>query len=94
MTDATTNGFHPAPDGLNASAATTPAAIDSPATPVSTELTDAVKIRVDLESDPSRHADPVSVKQLDVASVQPEAGTPVDPGMRPPSVGRGLAHHI
>jgi hypothetical protein len=78
MTDVL-NGYHPAIDGHN-SAATTPAAADSPTTPVATELTDDVKIRFDEQLDPG-HAEPISVKPLDVASAVPAVGTPADPGV-------------
>lgn len=81
MTDPTTNGFHPALDGQNHSAATTPAALDSPATPISTEHTDQVKIDLGIDTDPARHAELVSLKNIDVLSAQPQVGTPIDPGM-------------
>jgi hypothetical protein len=64
------------------SAATSPAPLDSPTTPVSNLETDSVKIAQPLD-DPPHHLSlppiPDTLK-LEVASHVPEVGTPVDPG--------------
>jgi hypothetical protein len=75
-------------DGLNhaSSAATSPAPLDSPTTPVSNLETDSVKIAHPLDD----HA-PLSLPlpeplKVEVASHVPEVGTPTDPGRFPPTI--------